>query len=248
MNKIKEKKLGIRVNYAIMIGLMIFGFSYPNLFKNTLDDILWNGKDGDIFFFGLFGVFVFELSGVAATGVIKYLINDKMKKSFSSVIIFDFFVFGVSYMALSIMSAIESYGIIGKAAIEYAHLEMVKPLAIILLCSSIIGLIAAAFKLYNCYFKKNNAGSDGKIVAKKKTDFGEMNKLDDEVMNTFFGNTERCENKKQDNVEKDKDDKTEKSAVMTEIVSSSRLKSTIKTTATETSVEENDRFKPAGDL
>lgn len=248
MNKIKEKKLGILVNSAIMIVFIIFGFCYPNLFKNTLDDILWHGEDGDIFTFGLYGTLLFEFSGIAATSVIKYLINDKMKKSATVVIIICFLVFGGSYMALSIMSMIEDYGLLGKVAIEQHGLEAVKPISVIFLLLSIGTLIVEVSKLYTDYLKMNNAESDGKIDVKKKTDFGKTDKFGFDLKNIFFGNAEMSENKKQDNIEKEKDDKTEKSVEMPESVSSGRLKSTMRTSVTATSVEETDGFKPAGDL
>lgn len=248
MYKIKEKKLGILVSGAIMLVLMIFGFCYPNLFQNTLDDILWRGEDGDIFIFGLLGTLLFEYSGIAATGVIKYLINDKMKKSATVVIIICFWVFGGSYMALSIMSMIEDYGLLGKIAIENHGLEAVKPISVLFLLLSIVALIVEVSKLYNDYLKRNNVESNGEFAVKKKTDFGVMDKFGDDLKNTFFGNAEKHEEKKTDIIEKDKDDKTEKSAVMPKSVSSGRLKSTMKTTVTETSIEKTDGFKPAGDL
>lgn len=247
MNKIKERRLGVGVNLALMIGLLIFGFCYPDLFKDTLDDLLWHGEDGDLFFFGLIGVLAFEFSGVALTGIIKYLLNDNLKKSSSVAVVIDSLAFGGAYMTLRIMSYIEDYGIIGKVVIEQHGLEAVKPISVIFLLLSIGALIVEVSKLYTDYLKMNNAESNGQIDVKKKTDFGETDKFVDDLKNTFFGNAEISENKKQDNIEKEKDDKTEKSVEMPESVSSGRLKSTMRTHSAD-DVTESDKFTPGGDL
>lgn len=160
MNKIKERRLGVGVNLALMIGLLIFGFCYPDLFKNTLDDLLWHGEDGDLFFFGLIGALAFEFSGVTLTSIIKYLLNNNLKKSSSVTIIIDFLAFGGAYMTLRIMSYIEDYGVIGKVAIEQNGLEAAKPMAIIILIMSIIVLVAQIYMLF--FFTGENA--DNKTV------------------------------------------------------------------------------------
>lgn len=150
MNKIKERRLGVGVNLALMIGALIFGFCYPDLFNDTLEELLWHGEDGDLFIFGLIGALAFEFSGVALTGIIKYLLNNNLKKSSSVAIIVDFLAFGGAYMTIRIMSYIEDYGVIGKVAIEQNGLEVAKPIAIIILILSIIVLVAHIYMFFFC--------------------------------------------------------------------------------------------------
>lgn len=249
MSENYDKNSKIRVYILAMLVLLIFGFCFPDILRNMLDDLLWDGEDIEILAFWLCGALMFTFSGLAAIAMIKCLIDVEHNKVSCGIIRGAFSTFGVSYMALRIISRIEDYGILGSVVIEKNNLNVIKPMGIVLLILAVAALIIETFLIFNIYTN----GNDNNVIksfSDKLTKISAANN-DDELRadlsaeNIYRTKSQSVKNEDSDlsMLKKNEEKETEKNSI-----SKSRLISTVRSYSSNNEQEKSDKLRPGGNL
>lgn len=222
-----EKKRLTKI--IIVCGLLLLGFVFPAFIRDTVEEIVWDGEKSALVILALLGSAFFVASGLIIGMIIKGKTNKKPLMRLVAVLMF--FVFGISYNAISMINMIKNrLGLFGSYMIKSAGLSSVTTVATIGLIITSVGIICICLPLFT-------SGINEKGIAEKKKITTKEPRCEKEV--PIKSSESKPEERPKIKVEPVKRE---------ESIPGNRIKSTMRTASKQTATEKVDDFKPAGDL